>query len=341
MNETVAFSATATEAGTRLDATLALRADRSRTEIAALIRSGHVRVDDRPAKPSHLLKAGESVTAVLPPRRALAPRAEAIPIAIVYDDADICIVNKPAGMATHPAPGSERGTLVNALLAALGPLPELNGPIRPGIVHRLDKETSGLLVVAKTERAMRALSAAIAGHLVEREYDAVVWGVPPASSGAIDAPLARDPASRVKFAVRHEGKRAVTHYRVAETFDIATPGAVESVRPPKTKKVSGKKRSSKLDRSKDRGMAASLLRIALETGRTHQIRVHCAAIGHPVVGDPVYGGGYPDLGIERQALHAARLRFVHPVSGAPLTFDAPWPDDFAALVTRLRAVGAG
>jgi len=320
VSQTVAFTATDTEAGGRLDAVLARRTQRSRAEMSALIRSGMVRVDGRPAKPAHHLKPGERVEAVLPDRGARDPEAETIPLPIVYEDEDIAVVDKPAGMATHPAPGSRSGTLVNALLAHMGPLPALGDSARPGIVHRLDKDTSGLIVVAKSERAMRALSAAIAAHHVEREYDAVVWGVPPADSGAIDAPLARDPASRTRFAVRHEGKRAVTHYRTVETY-----------KPPAQRSA----RSGKHDRSAAR--EAALLRVTLETGRTHQIRVHCAAIGHPILGDPIYGVGHPDMGIERQALHAARLRFVHPVTGAPLSFDAPWPDDFAALVARLRS----
>ena len=319
MNETVAFVATDGEAARRLDTVLSQRTQRSRAEIAALVRRGQVRVNGRPAKPSHQLKPGERIEVELPVRRGRAPQGQDIPIAIVYDDPDIAVVDKPAGMATHPAPGNERGTLVNALLARIGPLPQLDHEIRPGIVHRLDKDTSGLLVIAKSERAMRALVAAIAAHRVEREYDAVVWGVPAAESGAIDAPLARDPAARTRFAVRHEGKRAVTHFHTVETF--APPSA--------------SRRSSKSDRS----TPAALVRASLETGRTHQIRVHFAAIGHPIIGDPVYGSGYPDMGIERQALHAARLRFVHPVTGVPLSFDASWPADFAALVARLRSGG--
>jgi 23S rRNA pseudouridine1911/1915/1917 synthase len=332
VSDTVAFAATDGEAGSRLDVALAKRTDRSRAEMASLIRGGRVRIDGRTAKSSHLLRAGERVVAELPPRRSLEPDAQALPIGIVYDDADLIVVDKPAGMATHPGPGSERGTLVNALLAAVVPLPVAGDTLRPGIVHRLDKDTSGLLVVAKTERAMRALSAAIAAHHVEREYDAVVWGVPPAASGAIDAPLARDPASRTRFAVRHEGKRAVTHYRVVETFALEPAKALTS------KRQRAKRRSARDDDGKAN---AALLRLTLETGRTHQIRVHCAAIGHPIVGDPVYGAGYPDMGLERQALHAARLRFVHPVSGTPLSFEAPWPADFAALVVRLRAGAPG
>ena len=318
MSDTVAFAATEAEAGGRLDAVLARRTQRSRAEMSALIRSGMVRIDGRPAKPAHHLRAGERVEAALPVRAARTPQAESVPLLLMHDDPDIAVVDKPAGMATHPAPGSASGTLVNALLAALGPLPALSDETRPGIVHRLDKDTSGLLVVGKSERAMRALAAAIAGHHVEREYDALVWGVPPVESGAIDAPLARDPSTRTRFAVRHEGKRAVTHYRVLERFAL-----------PAT-------RQRKSERSRA-PRAVSLVRVTLETGRTHQIRVHFAAIGHPLVGDPIYGAGYPDLGIARQALHAVRLRLVHPVSGAPLAFESPWPEDLAALVSRLRA----
>jgi len=291
---------------------LARRTGRSRAEIGALIRSGSVRVGGKPAKPAHKLKAGERVEAELAPRVPLTPSPEAIPLRVIYEDDDLLVVDKPAGMATHPAPGSERSTLVNALLARGGSLASSGAPLRPGIVHRLDKDTSGLLVVAKSERAMRALSAAIAEHSIEREYDAVVWGEPETAAAKIDAPLARDPTARVKFAVQHEGKRAVTHFRTIETYE------------------------QEPTRARDRDEKVALLRLTLETGRTHQIRVHCAAIGHPIVGDPVYAAGYPDLGMHRQALHAARLRFLHPVTGAPLSFEAPWPEDFAALVARLR-----
>ena len=291
---------------------MARRTGRSRAEIGALIRSGSVRVGGKPAKPAHKLKAGERVEAELAPRVPLTPSPEAIPLRVIYEDDDLLVVDKPAGMATHPAPGSERSTLVNALLARGGSLASSGAPLRPGIVHRLDKDTSGLLVVAKSERAMRALSAAIAEHSIEREYDAVVWGEPETAAAKIDAPLARDPTARVKFAVQHEGKRAVTHFRTIETYE------------------------QEPTRARDRDEKVALLRLTLETGRTHQIRVHCAAIGHPIVGDPVYAAGYPDLGMHRQALHAARLRFLHPVTGAPLSFEAPWPEDFAALVARLR-----
>jgi 23S rRNA pseudouridine1911/1915/1917 synthase len=316
MSDRLSFVAGPGDAGARLDVVLSSRVDRSRTACAALVKRGLVRVDGRKAKPAHVIEAGERVEVDLPPPILPSARPEAIPIQLVYDDADLCVVDKPAGMATHPAPGSLRGTLVNALLAALGPLPSINGVLRPGIVHRLDKETSGLLVVAKSDRAMRALSRAIAQRRVRREYDAVVWGKPPSRTGTIEAPIGRDPAVRTRFAVNARGRAAVTHYRVKERFAVPNPDGV---------------------RRADRSWDLSLLDLRLETGRTHQIRVHCAAVGHPIVGDPTYGGGRPRLGAPRQMLHAARLRFEHPVTGLELAFESAWPDDFAALVERLRS----
>ena len=319
MSERLSFVAEARDAGRRLDVVLSTRLDRSRTACAELIKRGLVRVGGRRAKAAHIVEAGERVDADVPAPSTPSASPEPIPITLVYVDDDLCVVDKPAGMATHPAPGSPRGTLVNALLAALGPLPSINGVLRPGIVHRLDKETSGLLVVAKSDRAMRGLSQAIAQRSVRREYDAVVWGVPPNRTGTIDAPIARDAAARTKFAVRSGGRSAVTHYRVRESFRIANPDA---------------RRRAETD------MRLGLLELRLDTGRTHQIRVHCAAIGHPIVGDAQYGAGKPRLGAQRQMLHAARLSFAHPVTGEPMRFESAWPADFAALVDRLRAGSA-
>jgi 23S rRNA pseudouridine1911/1915/1917 synthase len=305
MSTRLSFVTQPRDAGRRLDVILAARLDRSRTACAALIKRGLVRVNGATAKAAHVVDAGERVEADVPAPVEPAAAPERIPIAIVYQDADLCVVDKPAGMATHPAPGSPRGTLVNALLAALGPLPSINGVLRPGIVHRLDKDTSGLLVVAKSDRAMRGLSKAIASRTVCREYDAIVWGAPPSRTGTIDAPIARDTAVRTRFAVRKDGRSAITHYRVKEKF-----------------------------------RDCSLLRLRLDTGRTHQIRVHCAAIGHPIVGDATYGAGRPRLGAPRQMLHAVRLSFAHPVTGKAMAFESPWPDDFASLIDRLRAGSA-
>lgn len=295
----------AADAGHRLDVMLAKALDRSRSACAELIRAGGVQVDGRPAKASHVLVRGQRIHVRVVPPREPAAQPQDLPIDIVYDDDDFCVVDKPAGMATHPARGTPDGTLVNALLARLGPLPAINGVRRPGIVHRLDKDTSGLLVVAKNERAMLALGRAMAQRRIKRRYDAAVVGVPPNARGAIDAPLGRDPHDRTKFAVREDGRRALTHYVVSETY--------------------GK---------------AALLRVELETGRTHQIRVHCAAIGHPVVGDATYGSEEQDFGMKRQALHAAELAFAHPMSHQALIFRAPWPPDFSDLIARLRTTRA-
>jgi 23S rRNA pseudouridine1911/1915/1917 synthase len=305
MSRRVSFDVRSADAGERLDVVLAKHLDRSRTACAAMIKRGLVRVDGRVAKAARAVVEGQHVDADVPAAVKPSASPEAIPISIVYEDRDLCVVDKPAGMATHPAPGSTRGTLVNALLSKLGRLPAINGVLRPGIVHRLDKQTSGLLVVAKSDRAMRALSAAIAERRVKRGYDAIVWGVPSNKTGTVDAPIGRDAAVRTRFAVRPQGRPAVTHYRVRERFDA---GSVK----------------------------AALLDVRLETGRTHQIRVHCAAIGHPVVGDATYAAGRPRLGVSRQMLHAARLSFDHPVSGEPLSFRSAWPGDFSDLVDRLR-----
>ena len=305
MSRRLSFDVRPADAGARLDVVLARHLDRSRSACAALIKQGLVRVGGRVARAARAVAAGERVDADVPPPTRPSAAPESIPISIVYEDRDLCVVDKPAGMATHPAPGSTRGTLVNALLAKLGSLPSINGVLRPGIVHRLDKQTSGLLVVAKSERAMRGLSAAIAARQVKRGYDAIVWGVPSGRAGTIDAPIGRDAAVRTRFAVRPKGKPAITHYRVGERF------------------ISG-------------DVKAALLDVRLETGRTHQIRVHCAAIGHPIVGDATYAAGRPRLGVSRQMLHAARLSFDHPVTGKPLAFESAWPDDFRGLVERLR-----
>lgn len=306
MSRRLSFDVRPAEAGDRLDVVLAQHIDRSRTACATMIKRGLVRVDGRVAKAARAVEAGQHVDADVPAAVRPSAAPETIPISIVYEDRDLCVVDKPAGMATHPAPGSTRGTLVNALLAKLGPLPSINGVLRPGIVHRLDKQTSGLLVVAKSDRGMRGLSEAIAARRVKRGYDAIVWGVPKSRTGTIDAPIGRDAVVRTRFAVRPEGRPAVTHFRVCERFKA------------------------------DASAEAALLDVRLETGRTHQIRVHCAAIGHPIVGDSTYAAGRSRLGVARQMLHAARLAFDHPVTRKALKFDSAWPDDFDDLVERLR-----
>jgi 23S rRNA pseudouridine1911/1915/1917 synthase len=271
--------------------------------------------------PNARVAEGARIALTLPPPEPAEPDPEEIPLRILYEDDDIIVIDKPAGLVVHPGAGNRSGTLVNALIAHCGDsLSGIGGVKRPGIVHRLDKDTSGILVVAKNDAAHRALSAQFADHGREgpllREYDALVWGVPKPHIGAIDAPLTRDPKSRVKQAVaRKGGRRAVTRYAIAERF-------------------SGK---------------AALLNCRLETGRTHQIRVHLAHIGHPLVGDQIYGAGFmtkaealpPALkaGIQafpRQALHARLLRFRHPRTGAILKFETDWPMDLTNLIELFR-----
>ncbi len=277
-------------------------------------------------RPGLRLKAGDEVRAEIPPPRPAAPQAQAIALDIVHEDEDLIVINKPPGMVVHPAPGHEGDTLVNALLHhCAGSLSGIGGVARPGIVHRLDKDTSGLLVVAKTDAAHVALAEQFAAHgrdgRLERRYLALAWGAPPHVKGTVDAPLARSTANRRKIAVTRpgSGREAITHYRVLEAFG-------PSGRP-----------------------LAALVECRLETGRTHQIRVHMAHIGAPVMGDATYGAGFSasvarlaaparraltEMG--RQALHAATLGFVHPRSGEQMHFSAPLPADMAALLAALR-----
>lgn len=255
----------------------------------------------RQARAGDRLRAGDRIEVEIPPPRSPGLVPEPIPLDVAYEDAEVLVINKPAGLTVHPGAGRQTGTLVHAILARCPGLPGIGGEDRPGIVHRLDKDTSGLLVVAKTERALRALQAQIQTRRAGREYRALVHGRVARPQGRIEAPIGRDPRHRTRMAVVASGRHAVTHYRVAEAFEAAT-----------------------------------LLDVRLETGRTHQIRVHCASIGHPVVGDPVYGRRPNPWGLARQALHAHRLTFAHPVSGAPLSFTAPLPADMAAALRLLR-----
>ena len=290
------------EGGRRLDVVIAARVPSlSRSRIAQLVADGHVRVDGTPRKPAFRVGSGQAVEVVVPPPVAVALRPEAIPLEIVLEDADLVVVNKPAGLTVHPAPGHASGTLVNALLAVVRDLAGVGGELRPGIVHRLDKDTSGLLVVAKSDAAHRALAAQFKAHTAQRTYLAVVRGRVRSDKGTVRAPLGRHPVRRKRIAVVPAGRAAVTHYTVLERFRDAT-----------------------------------LLACRLETGRTHQIRVHLAHAGYPVIGDPVYGRARAPE-IARQALHAARLEFEHPRTGRRVTCSAPVPDDMARLLARLRA----
>ena len=326
-------------AGTRLDKWLSEAADGlTRSRIKALLDDGAVSRNGAVfSDASWKIKDGENYTLLIPPIAPAEPAGEAIALDVVFEDSDIIVINKPAGLVVHPAAGNWTGTLVNALIAHCGEsLSGVGGVARPGIVHRLDKDTSGVMVVAKHDAAHLGLSEAFAVHDVERVYDAIASGAPRPVIGTIDAPLARARGDRKKIAVvdedddRPDQRRAVTHYRVIESFGRA--------------------------RAKLAGDAvASLIECRLETGRTHQIRVHLASIGCPLIGDPVYGRG-PGLaglrpgdpaadralavmtGFRRQALHARILGFAHPVSGKILHFETPPPADFTALLIALRAL---
>ncbi|HET7730976.1 MAG TPA: RluA family pseudouridine synthase [Usitatibacter sp.] len=285
-------------AGLRLDQALArLLPDQSRSRLARLIEEGHVRVDGAAVAAKRKVKSGELVEVALAPRESDQPfRAEDIALPIVHEDEDLLVVDKPAGLVVHPGSGNWAGTMLNALLhhaPAVAALP------RAGIVHRLDKDTSGLLVVAKNEPAQFALVRQLQARTVKRTYLAVARGRV-AKDGKVDAPIGRHPVHRTRMAVVADGKPAVTHYRVRERLPHHT-----------------------------------LLECDLETGRTHQIRVHLASIGHPLEGDAVYAGRGERL-FERQALHAWKLTFVHPRTGAPVGFESPMPADFARLLERLR-----
>jgi len=286
-------------AGLRLDQALArLMPEESRTRLARLIEEGHVRVDGAEAAARRKVKSGEAVEVALAPRPSQAPlQAEAIGLTIVHEDDDVVVIDKPAGLVVHPGSGNWSGTMLNALLHHSPRAADLP---RGGIVHRLDKETSGLLVVARNEPAQLALVRQLQARTVKRTYLAVVRGRVQAP-GTVDAPMGRHPVHRTRMAVVRDGKPAVTHYRVREKLPQHT-----------------------------------LLECALETGRTHQIRVHLASIGHPLEGDPVYGGRTAKV-FHRQALHAWKLAFVHPGTGKPVAFESPMPADMRELLERLRA----
>lgn len=287
------------ETGERIDVVVARHAGSTRVLAQRGLRSGTVRVGGEVVRPSHRVEAGEIVDGELPEDGLPEPVGEDIPIEIRYEDDRLLAVSKPPGLVTHPARGHEGGTLVNALLGR-GATLSGRGSTRPGIVHRLDKDTSGLLLVAKDDAAAAALVDALRARRVTRRYLALVRGIPSAPTGTIDAPLARHPWRRRLMAVVPGGRGAVTHYRILGTGD-----------------------------------KVALLEVTLETGRTHQIRVHLAAIGHPVVGDARYGGSRPVLALERPFLHAFHLAFDHPGTGQRVTFDSPLASDLAAFLATL------
>jgi len=316
----------ASAAGARLDAFMAgAVADLSRARAKSLILDGRVTIGGATiVEPRRTVKSGDRVEFSVPPPLPAKPAPEQIPLDIVYEDAELIVIDKPAGLVVHPAAGNWTGTLVNALIAHCGDsLSGIGGVRRPGIVHRLDKDTSGLMVVAKTDRAHKALAAEFADHgrtgSLVRGYKAVVWGAPEPRGGTIDAPIGRSPKNRQKMrVVKSGGRRAVTHYQTRQVFGPADDPW------------------------------AALVACRLETGRTHQIRVHLAAIGNPVLGDPLYGAGFrtktallPEpakialRALGRQALHAHLLGFEHPVTGEKLRFERPPPRQMAALIAAL------
>lgn len=315
------------EAGGRLDRILSVRvSDLSRSRLKALIVDGRVGIDGQPVRdPARSVKAGETVVVDVPPAEPAEPLAENIPLDVVYEDAAIIVINKPAGLVVHPAAGHASGTLVNALIAHCGAsLSGIGGVKRPGIVHRLDKDTTGILIAAKSDAAHQSLTAQFADHgrtgALRRVYAALVWGAPKLPSGSIDLPIDRHRTVREKMAVRAGGREAITHWQVLERFPAVNGEAV-----------------------------AAALACELETGRTHQIRVHLAHAGYPLLGDEVYGAGFRTKasrlnaparvlleGLRRQALHAAHLTIEHPLTGEVMEFDADWPADMAELAAALR-----
>ncbi|HLH90859.1 MAG TPA: RluA family pseudouridine synthase [Xanthobacteraceae bacterium] len=317
----------AEEGGERLDRVLAAHVTAlSRTRLKALVLAGHVAIGGRTIRdPGHRVNAGDRLTVVVPPSEEAAPQAERIPLAIVHEDDDLIIIDKPKGLVVHPAAGNRTGTLVNALIAHCGAgLSGIGGVKRPGIVHRLDKDTTGLMVVAKNDRAHQALAKQFADHgrtgPLERAYLAFVWGVPERPRGTIDKPLGRHSQARERMTVRQDGRAAVTHYEVLERY-YATDGKP----------------------------IASLLLCRLMTGRTHQIRVHLASMGHPLLGDHVYGAGFRTkgallgeparaalLGLGRQALHAHILGIEHPITGQHQVYRSQLPSDLDFLRKALR-----
>ena len=341
--ETIEFTVEPEDAGTRLDRYLAARLpDLSRSRITALIREGRAEYAlPETARtiidPSLRVKPGAVITLKVPPAVDPTPEPEDIPLTVVHEDDDLIVIDKPVGLVVHPAPGNWSGTLVNALIHHCGAsLSGIGGVRRPGIVHRLDRNTSGLLVVAKNDAAHAALTAQFADHgrtgPLERAYLAFVWGAPTRTTGTIDKPLGRHKTDRTRQAVRADGRPARTHFRLLESF-FTHPGqpAISAKRQP--------------------GPIASLVRCTLESGRTHQIRVHMAAIGCPVIGDDVYGKGFqtktnrlPEAArqtivqLHRQALHAALLAFEHPRGGAVMRFESPLPGDLAALLADLKNI---
>ena len=295
------LTAATEHAGVRLDAFLSADGALTRSQAARLIAEGRVRVNGKPAAKSARLSGGETVTVDVPQLRETALPPQDIPLDVVYEDDDVIVVNKPTGLVVHPAPGHPDGTLVNALLHHCGDsLSGIGGEKRPGIVHRIDRDTSGLIIAAKNDAAHLALSAQLKDHSLSRTYECLVTGNMKQDSGTVDAPIGRSSADRKKMAVVPTGRRAVTHWEVVARY----PGVTH-------------------------------LRCRLETGRTHQIRVHMAHIGHPILGDTVYGAKKPVPGLRGQCLHAVGLRFLHPRTGEVVELRCGLPEEFQAQLQKL------
>ena len=304
MMEPICLTVPSEAGGVRLDSFLAASLpELTRSTAARLIETGQVTVDGGAVSKSARLSGGEMVAVSLPEPEAVEALPQEIPLDVVYEDADVIVVNKPAGLVVHPAPGHPDGTLVNALLHHCGDsLSGVGGALRPGIVHRIDRDTSGLIIAAKNDAAHQALSAQLQDHTLARTYECVVTGNLREDAGTVDAPIGRHHTDRKKMAVTGRGgKRAVTHWEVLERF----PGY-------------------------------TYVRCRLETGRTHQIRVHMAYIGHPIYGDTVYGAKKPVPGLTGQCLHAVGLRFVHPRTGETVELSCPLNEEFAAVLRKLR-----
>lgn len=293
---------TALQSGIRIDKFLSTEAEGlSRSRIGVLCQRGLVYVNGKVVKSSYKLNANDQIEVDIPADEPLDLEAENIPLDILYEDGDIIVINKPKGMITHPAPGINHGTLVNALLYHCRDLSGINGVMRPGIVHRIDKDTTGCLVVCKNDFAHIAIARQLENKTCHRQYEAIVEGVLANDNGVIDAPIGRDPHDRQRMAVIENGKEARTHFHVRERF-----------------------------------LSSTYVRCELETGRTHQIRVHMRFIHHPVMGDEKYGHACRYMSLEGQALHAGKLVLLHPRTGKEMTFEAPLPAYFEELLTILR-----
>lgn len=300
--EPLILQAAGEDAGKRLDAWLAERTELTRSAVQKLAEDGRVMAGGKPLTKNTRLTGTEAVSLLLPEPEAVEIVPQDIPLDVVYEDDDVIVVNKPKGLVVHPAPGHPDGTLVNALLYHCGDsLSGINGELRPGIVHRIDRDTSGLIIAAKNDFAHVRLAAQLQDHTLARTYRCIVTGNLREDAGTVNAPIGRCPADRKKMAVVAGGRNAVTHWQVLERY----PGA-------------------------------AYVECRLETGRTHQIRVHMACIGHPILGDTVYGSKKPVPGLNGQCLHAVGLRFLHPRTGAPVELTCPLPEEFQRQLEKYR-----